>query len=1007
MSETATGPPSPTASTATDISSSTAASKSHLAAGALFIINALEKLQKLKQTKKNKQLDEAVTKALDVIRNYPDASVCTASDSETLFLPLKMACETGAINLIIIAIDCLGSLITYNYIINGETTSVIAPTSPRTSTAEVTSEVIEGQSKVSLEDSAGDLPPVGQIPLTDQLIDLVCDCFAGENTNEKIQLQIIKALLAAITSDTFSIHQRVLLKAVRTTYNIFLLSRDPVNQTIAQGTLTQMVHAIFARIRMKKDAKSNGDLDPAAHTAKLVRSDSGQDVKDIPSTHDSGDLSISTSDTADLENKLSSTTIEDKQESSVEGEKSPNVTASSDIEGKDESSSPVESSLAHTTPEHEQIKSISDEFANIDDDGLVDIPLDSNIEKSADVADVKVEAPTENSALDESTPHTVSETSENQPQPANSDEEQSSHEHKKSDSISSAFKDNEIAKSMATTQDDLPKEHENVENQSAPLNDLEVRDAYLLFRALCRLSMKPITTDGASDVKSLSMRSKLLSLHLILTIITSHLEIFASSNVGFITYTDNNQPVHVTLLTSVKQYLCLSLSRNLTSTVSGVFEVSLEIFLKLLQGLRMLLKKEIEVFFKEIFLPILEMRSASFHQRLALLGVLESICNDPQTLVEIYLNYDCDKEALDNIYERLVNVISKITTIHTAPSPPGSSYPSQHPNSTSPSNGLIQPSLTTTSFNNTLASQLQNQGNENDIRQKALECLVAVLRSLTTWSDKGLMMSEGENGTFDDDKLGRSSPRKSEDVYEINTGSVAELNGYSSPSPVLSTSAPSVRSLALDDPSQFENLKHRKQVLQQGIQMFNWRPKKGLSFLLDTHCIENSEAKTIARFLLRSEGVNKTTLGEFLGEGSEENILIMHAFVDSLNFSKMHFVDALRKFLQPFRLPGEAQKIDRFMLKFAERYVIGNAGVFANADTAYVLAYSVIMLNTDLHNPQVKNRMTKAEFLKNNAGIDDKADLPDKFLEEIYDDISKNEIRIKDEKGIFPNSSSN
>ena len=64
----------------------------------------------------------------------------------------------------------------------------------------------------------------------------------------------------------------------------------------------------------------------------------------------------------------------------------------------------------------------------------------------------------------------------------------------------------------------------------------------------------------------------------------------------------------------------------------------------------------------------------------------------------------------------------------------------------------------------------------------------------------------------------------------------------------------------------------------------------------------------------------------------EENIAIMHAFVDMLDLSNMPFVDALRTFLQSFRLPGEAQKIDRYMLKFAERYIAGNTNTpFANA----------------------------------------------------------------------------
>lgn len=60
----------------------------------------------------------------------------------------------------------------------------------------------------------------------------------------------------------------------------------------------------------------------------------------------------------------------------------------------------------------------------------------------------------------------------------------------------------------------------------------------------------------------------------------------------------------------------------------------------------------------------------------------------------------------------------------------------------------------------------------------------------------------------------------------------------------------------------------------------------------------------------------------------------MHAFVDLLDFSDLSFTDALRMFLQAFRLPGEAQKIDRFMLKFAEKYIEGNSQTpFKNAGT--------------------------------------------------------------------------
>ena len=56
------------------------------------------------------------------------------------------------------------------------------------------------------------------------------------------------------------------------------------------------------------------------------------------------------------------------------------------------------------------------------------------------------------------------------------------------------------------------------------------------------------------------------------------------------------------------------------------------------------------------------------------------------------------------------------------------------------------------------------------------------------------------------------------------------------------------------------------------------------------------------------------------------------------------------------------------------------------------------MLNTDAHSPQIKKgRMTKAEFVKNNRGINNGQDLPEEFLFAIYDEIHSNEIRMKDE----------
>jgi brefeldin A-inhibited guanine nucleotide-exchange protein len=77
----------------------------------------------------------------------------------------------------------------------------------------------------------------------------------------------------------------------------------------------------------------------------------------------------------------------------------------------------------------------------------------------------------------------------------------------------------------------------------------------------------------------------------------------------------------------------------------------------------------------------------------------------------------------------------------------------------------------------------------------------------------------------------------------------------------------------------------------------------------------------------------------------------------------------------------------------------GNPNAFATADAAYVLAYSVIMLNTDLHSVKLKGRrMTKEDFIRNNRGINDNKDLPDEYLSSIYDEIASNEIVLDTER---------
>lgn len=88
------------------------------------------------------------------------------------------------------------------------------------------------------------------------------------------------------------------------------------------------------------------------------------------------------------------------------------------------------------------------------------------------------------------------------------------------------------------------------------------------------------------------------------------------------------------------------------------------------------------------------------------------------------------------------------------------------------------------------------------------------------------------------------------------------------------------------------------------------------------------------------------------------------------------------------------------MEKFAERYTLQNEDVFPSPDTCFILAFAVIMLQTDLHNVNIKpeKKMTQEAFVKMNKGISvDGGDLPSDFLIDIYRSIKKRPFTLKED----------
>jgi brefeldin A-inhibited guanine nucleotide-exchange protein len=114
-------------------------------------------------------------------------------------------------------------------------------------------------------------------------------------------------------------------------------------------------------------------------------------------------------------------------------------------------------------------------------------------------------------------------------------------------------------------------------------DEVYIRDAYLVFRSFCNLSTKLLAPDQSLDLKGQAMRSKLISLHLIHTLLNNNILVFTSP---LCTITNNKTKEETGFLQAVKFYLCLSLTRNGASSVDKVFEVCCEIFWLMLKFMR-------------------------------------------------------------------------------------------------------------------------------------------------------------------------------------------------------------------------------------------------------------------------------------------------------------------------------------------------------------------------------------------------------------------------------------
>ncbi|XP_068917650.1 IQ motif and SEC7 domain-containing protein 1 isoform X4 [Tenebrio molitor] len=277
--------------------------------------------------------------------------------------------------------------------------------------------------------------------------------------------------------------------------------------------------------------------------------------------------------------------------------------------------------------------------------------------------------------------------------------------------------------------------------------------------------------------------------------------------------------------------------------------------------------------------------------------------------------------------------------------------------------------LTKTNENGSLSS-VQSSGSDSSISAERVQCEFS---GSPVWKRKGNHISE-----------------YAEPALETSLGSIS--NTSASTYTLERTNEPQA-------PTSYKITETiRKRQYRVGLNLFNKKPERGISYLIRRGFLENSP-QGVARFLISRKGLSKQMIGEYLGNLQNPFCMaVLECFANELDLSGMQVDVALRKFQQHFRMPGEAQKIERLMEVFSQRYCQCNVDIVArlrSPDTIFVLAFAIIMLNTDLHTPNIKpeRRMKLEDFIKNLRGIDDCGDIDSDMLTGVYDRVKANEFK--------------
>uniref|UniRef100_A0A8C9FEL9 Golgi-specific brefeldin A-resistance guanine nucleotide exchange factor 1 n=1 Tax=Pavo cristatus TaxID=9049 RepID=A0A8C9FEL9_PAVCR len=436
------------------------------------------------------------------------------------------------------------------------------------------------------------------------------------------------------------------------------------------------------------------------------------------------------------------------------------------------------------------------------------------------------------------------------------------------------------------------------------------------------------------------------------------------------------------LLGLVKEELCRHLFQLLSVERLNLYAASLRVCFLLFESMREHLKFQLEMYIKKLMEIItVENPKMPYEMKEMALEAIVQLWRIPSFVTELYINYDCDYYCA-NLFEELTKLLSKnafpvsgqLYTVHL----------------------LSMEALLTVIDSTEAHCQAKVLSNVHQQEKEVAKSGQETMNSTKEMNNERAH-SEGKSTTVISEPGGACPPTSGCLMADQMKQGCMELEGGAEKS---IPKKPTRFSCILPSPQELMQIKNKKKLLITGTEQFNQKPKKGIQFLQEKNLlatpINNNE---VARWLRENPRLDKKMIGEFVSD--RKNIDLLESFVGTFSFQGLRLDEALRLYLEAFRLPGEAPVIQRLLEAFTEHWRKSNGSPFANSDACFALAYAVIMLNTDQHNHNVRKQnvpMTLEEFRKNLKGVNGGKDFEQDMLEDMYHAIKNDEIVMPEEQ---------